>query len=166
MTGSAVSDKPARYRLGVGIALFNAAGLVFVGRRIDTRNAWQMPQGGIDKDEDPRAAALRELEEETGTSKAEIIAESADWLSYDLPAELAAKVWQGRYRGQKQKWFAMRFLGQDSDIDLNCGHPEFEAWRWSPLESLSGTIVDFKRPLYDKLLAEFAHLPDTVRSGG
>ena len=158
--------KPELYRLGVGIALFNAAGLVFVGRRIDTRNAWQMPQGGIDEDEDPHMAALRELEEETGTREAEIIAESAEWLTYDLPPELAAKVWQGRYRGQKQKWFAMRFLGRDSDFDLNRGHPEFEAWRWSPFEALSETIVDFKRPLYDKLLAEFAHLPGQIRSGG
>jgi len=163
MTNSA-PDMANSYRLGVGIVLFNPAGLVFVGRRIDTRNAWQMPQGGIDKDEEPRAAALRELEEETGTCKAEIIAESSGWLTYDLPGELAAKVWKGRYRGQKQKWFAMRFLGQDSDFDLNRGHPEFEAWRWSPLEALTDTIVDFKRPLYDKLLAEFADLPDKIRS--
>jgi len=158
-------DKTDSLRLGVGIALFNAAGLVFVGRRIDTRDAWQMPQGGIDKGEEPRAAALRELEEETGTDKAEIIAESTGWLTYDLPAELASKVWKGRYRGQKQKWFAMRFLGLDSDFDLNRGHPEFEDWRWAPLEALTETIVDFKRPLYDKLVAEFAHLPDKIRSG-
>ncbi len=159
-------DKADSYRLGVGIALFNAAGLVFDGRRIDTRDAWQMHQGGIEKDEEPRTAAMRELEEETGTGKAEVIAESSRWLTYDLPAELATRVWQGRYRGQKQKWFAMRFLGQDSDFDLNCGHPEFEAWRWAPLESLSASIVDFKRPLYDELVAEFAHLPAQIRSGG
>jgi putative (di)nucleoside polyphosphate hydrolase len=154
------TDLTARpYRPGVGMMLLNPDGLVFVGRRIDqTAEAWQMPQGGIDPGEDPRATAMRELAEEVGTDKAEIIAESRDWLLYDLPPELADSVWKGRYRGQKQKWFAMRFLGQDSDIDLATAHPEFEAWRWLPADRLSDLIVPFKRALYQQVVAEFRHL--------
>ena len=121
------------YRPGVGIFLLNAVGEVFVAQRIDTRQeAWQMPQGGIDDGETPRQAALREMAEEIGTNKAEILAESRHWLSYDLPPELVSKVWKGRYRGQKQKWFALRFLGEDSDIDLATPEPEFLSWRWLP----------------------------------
>ncbi|WP_142849937.1 RNA pyrophosphohydrolase [Telmatospirillum sp. J64-1] len=147
------------YRLGVGIVLFNDQGLVLAAKRIDTPgDAWQMPQGGIDEGEDPRSAALRELEEEVGTAKAEIIAESAGWLSYDLPEDIRAKVWKGRYRGQKQKWFAMRFLGRDTDIDIATTHPEFSDWKWLPLDSLPGLIVPFKRPLYDQVVAEFLPL--------
>lgn len=157
MTHGRAADLP--WRMGVGIALFNAAGLVFAARRIDTPgDAWQMPQGGIDKGESPRAAALRELEEEIGTAKAEIIGESRDWLTYDLPPDLQGRVWGGRYRGQKQKWFAMLFTGEDGDIDLTCHNPEFSDWRWMELERLPALIVPFKRPLYEAVVAEFAPL--------
>ncbi|MEQ8696363.1 MAG: RNA pyrophosphohydrolase [Bauldia litoralis] len=146
---------PAGYRLGVGILLFDASGRVFVAERIDTPGAWQMPQGGIDKGEDPRAAVLRELEEETGTARAEIVAETHGWLTYDLPEDLRGKVWKGRFRGQAQKWYAARFTGGDDDIDLDTHHhPEFATWRWAELESLPDLIVDFKRPLYRAIVAE------------
>jgi putative (di)nucleoside polyphosphate hydrolase len=119
MSGPAPDELDRAYRPAVGIMLLNAADQVFVARRIDTdAEAWQMPQGGIDDGEEPRAAALRELEEEIGTNKATILAESRFWLRYEFPAELARKVWGGRYRGQRQRWFAMRFTGADSDIDL------------------------------------------------
>ena len=147
------------YRPCVGMALFNRDGQVFVGRRIDqTAEAWQMPQGGIDEGEDPRATALRELAEEIGTGKAEIIGESRDWLTYDLPPDLIGKVWQGRFRGQRQKWFAMRFLGRDRDINLQTAHPEFDQWRWLPFEEVPALIVPFKRRLYEQVVAEFRHL--------
>jgi len=147
------------YRLGVGILLLNRKSNVFVGQRIDTRTeAWQLPQGGIDKGEEPHDAAFRELEEEIGTAKAEIIAESRDWLSYDLPGDLAAKVWKGRYRGQKQKWFAMRFLGKDKDIDVETKHPEFSTWKWAALPDLPELIVPFKRDLYRQVVEEFRDL--------
>lgn len=147
------------YRPCVGIMLINPAGLVFVGQRIDNLvEAWQMPQGGIDEGEDPRTAALRELGEEIGTEKAEIIAESAGWLNYDLPVDLIPKVWKGRYRGQRQKWFAMRFLGTDADIDIETSHPEFAAWRWVEHHQLPDLIVPFKRDLYREIVAEFASL--------
>lgn len=152
---------PQDYRLGVGVMLLNTDGLVFVAKRIDMPvDAWQMPQGGIDQGEDPRAAAFRELEEETGTAKAEIIAESREWLTYDLPPELLGRiVWGGRYRGQKQKWFAMRFLGADGEIDLEAhAHPEFSEWHWAPVDTLVEMIVPFKRDLYRQVVAEFAHL--------
>ncbi len=147
------------YRPGVGIMLLNPAGLVFVGRRIDqTAEAWQMPQGGVDPGETPRAAALREMAEEIGTDKAEIIAESRDWLRYALPAELVPKIWGGRYRGQEQKWFLLRFLGRDADIDLTIHHPEFDAWQWVARDRLLSLIVPFKRELYRRILAEFADI--------
>lgn len=147
------------YRPCVGIMLINPDGLVFVGQRIDNLvEAWQMPQGGIDEGETPEAAARRELGEEIGTEKAEIIAESRDWLTYDLPAELVPKVWKGRYRGQRQKWYAMRFLGTDADINIETHHPEFAAWRWVSHGDLPGLIVPFKRALYESVVAEFAPL--------
>jgi putative (di)nucleoside polyphosphate hydrolase len=149
---------PAGYRRGVGIMLLDRLNRIFVARRIDTPEAWQMPQGGIDDGESPRAAALRELEEEIGTAKAEIIAESAQWLRYEVPAEIRTKAWGGRYRGQAQKWFAMRFTGSDADIDLTRHHPEFDAWKWLAPRDLTALIVPFKRQLYTDILAEFRAL--------
>jgi putative (di)nucleoside polyphosphate hydrolase len=149
------------YRSAVGVMLLNRMGEVFVGRRIDVVDAsrpWQMPQGGIDRGETPRQAALRELKEEIGTDKAEILGESRLWLKYDLPVELASGVWDGRYRGQRQKWFAMRFTGNDTDIDLATEHPEFDAWKWIQPERLPEVIVPFKRQLYINILAEFRSL--------
>lgn len=151
------------YRPCVGIALFNRDGLVFAAERIDTPGAWQMPQGGIDKGEEPRAAALRELEEEIGTNAGEIVAETAGWLTYDLPPELLGKVWKGKYRGQKQKWFAIRFTGGDADIDIVTRHPEFKAWRWVALADLPSLIVPFKRAVYESVVREFAGIPAMVR---
>ena len=147
------------YRAGVGIMLLNSDKRVFVGKRVDMAGEnWQMPQGGIDKGESPRQAALRELKEEVGTDRAEILAESAGWLSYDVPRDITRRLWGGRYRGQKQKWFVMRFTGADRDIDLRTHHPEFSAWRWVEAEELPRLIVPFKRQLYQDLLAEFAEL--------
>ncbi len=147
------------YRPCVGILLLNRAGQVFVAERRDTPGAWQMPQGGIDEGEDPAAAARRELREEIGTDKASILAEAREWLRYDLPPELIPTVWGGRYRGQSQKWFAMRFEGDDADIELD-GHeePEFDAWRWVDPEEVPALIVEFKRPVYERVLGEFAPL--------
>ncbi len=137
--------------------LLNRAGGVFVARRIDmpATPAWQMPQGGIDPGETPLQAAFRELREEIGTDKAELLGESRAWLKYELPTELVRGMWGGRYRGQRQKWFAMRFTGDDSDIDLATEHPEFDAWKWVSPERLADVIVSFKRQLYIDILAEF-----------
>ena len=147
------------YRPCVGIMLINPAGLVFVAQRIDQIvEAWQMPQGGVEADENPRQAALRELEEETGTDRAEIIAETEGWLNYDLPLELADKVWEGRFRGQTQKWFAMRFLGLDGDINLATAEPEFDVWKWTPMATLVDVVVGFKRENYAQVVAAFQHL--------
>jgi len=140
----------------VGVLLLDRCGRVFVGRRVDAPEAWQMPQGGIDAGESPREAAFRELREEIGTDRAHILAESRDWLAYDLPPGLADRVWGGRFRGQRQKWFVMRFEGAESDIRLDAHTPEFTAWRWVAPDALPGLIVPFKRPLYEALLAEFA----------
>jgi len=146
----------AAYRRGVGIMLLNPAGLVFVAKRIDMpSDAWQMPQGGIDDGEAPASAARRELKEETGTDCAEILAESRDWFRYDLPDDLRPKLWGGKYRGQSQKWFAMRFTGTDRDIDIATEHPEFSDWKWTAPATLPDLIVPFKRALYRALLDEF-----------
>lgn len=139
------------YRLGVGVMLVNAEGKVFVGQRLDSKlEAWQMPQGGIDEGEDPLEAAFRELGEETGVPAhlAEVIAETPDWHYYDLPEELVGQIWRGRYAGQKQKWYAMRFLGTDSDVAIDQPHPEFKAWRWTAVETLVELAVPFKKDLY------------------
>lgn len=149
------------YRDGVGIMLLNKDNLVFVARRIDTvSEAWQMPQGGIDAGETPRKAALRELEEEIGTDKATIITEKADWTFYDLPDELVPRIWSGRFRGQRQKWFVMRFTGKDSDINIETEHPEFLEWKWIAMRELPNIIVPFKKKLYRDLANEFAFLTD------
>jgi putative (di)nucleoside polyphosphate hydrolase len=152
------------YRRNVGAVLFNRHGKILVARRADFENAegaaggWQLPQGGIDEDEDPAAAILRELSEEIGTANAEIIGEHPDWMSYDLPAELIGRAFKGRYRGQRQKWFALKFLGEDSDIRLDADpHPEFDAWRWADLAELPALAVGFKRPIYETLTLDFAH---------
>lgn len=147
------------YRPGIGIMLLNAEGNVFVARRIDMiSEAWQMPQGGIDAGEEPLPAAWRELKEETGTDKAVLLKESRDWYTYDLPADIIPKVWGGKYCGQKQKWFAMRFTGNDSDINIQTEHPEFSEWRWVPMPRLPDMIVPFKRTLYQSLVEEFRDL--------
>jgi putative (di)nucleoside polyphosphate hydrolase len=145
------------YRSAVGIMLLNRQHEVFVAHRIDMPGmpAWQMPQGGIDPGETPSEAALRELREEIGTDKAEIISESRAWLRYDLPPDVAGVIWGGRYRGQRQRWFLMRFTGNDADIDLATAHPEFDEWRWVPSEQLPELIVPFKRQLYIDVLTEF-----------
>lgn len=143
------------YRRGVGIVLLNDRGKVFVAERIDTPGAWQMPQGGIDKNETPREAALRELHEEIGTDKARIIAVTRTWLRYDLPEDLQAKIWKGKYRGQEQKWFLMRFTGGDADINIATVHPEFAAWKWLAFASLPRLIVGFKREIYKQVVAAF-----------
>lgn len=146
------------YRRGVGVVLINERGEVFAGRRYDRfPDAWQMPQGGIDPGETPLKAALRELEEETGvgTRHVELMAEDPEWRRYDLPEALANSAWGGRFRGQEQKWFAVRFLGSDADIDIETAHQEFVAWRWATSRDLLATIVDFKRPLYEAVFAAF-----------
>ena len=146
------------YRPCVGVMLLNSHGQVFVARRVDTRDAWQMPQGGIDEGETVREAALRELKEEIGTDHAEILAETTQKLRYDLPDHLLGKVWKGRWRGQEQVWVAARFTGDDADIDLATEHPEFDAWQWVDTAGLVALIVPFKREVYQAVLAEFAPL--------
>lgn len=153
------------YRPCVGIVVFNRPGLVFIGRRldgpehVDLRHAWQMPQGGIDPGEEPWPAALRELREETNIRSVERLGESAEWLNYDIPQDLVGQAWKGRYRGQTQKWFAVRFVGAESEIDVAHpgGHePEFSAWRWEPLQHVPDLVVPFKREVYRRVVAEFA----------
>jgi putative (di)nucleoside polyphosphate hydrolase len=153
------------YRPNVGAVLFNRLGQIFVARRADVPNAegaaggWQLPQGGIDAGEDPRLAVLRELQEEIGTNNVRIMAEHPDWLSYDLPPELLGRAWGGRYRGQTQRWFALRFLGEDAEIRLDLDpHPEFDSWRWAELRELPAMAVGFKRAIYDVLARSFAGL--------
>ena len=149
------SDLP--YRPCVGVVLARPDGRVFVGERIDTPGAWQMPQGGIDAGETAQNAALRELEEETGVPAGlvSVEAETASWLRYDLPDDLLGKVWKGRYRGQEQKWFLVRFHGSDSDIRIDTRHPEFSRWEWADAHDVPRRIVPFKRAVYDQVMSEF-----------
>tara|TARA_R110001606_G_scaffold100160_2_gene220529 strand:- start:393 stop:833 length:441 start_codon:yes stop_codon:yes gene_type:complete len=138
--------------------LVNADGHVFVGQRKDRdQDAWQMPQGGIEKDEHAEIAALRELEEETGVvaNSVSVIAQTDGWLPYELPHDLVPKIWKGRFRGQQQKWFLLRFHGRDDDINLETDHPEFSAWRWLPVDDLVDNIVPFKRDVYEAVVAAF-----------
>lgn len=149
------------YRPCVGLMVLNRGGEVFVGQRKDFRSdAWQMPQGGVDAGETPLEAALRELREETGIARDRVtlLAESREWIPYDLPKELIPKLWRGRFRGQTQKWFAFRFHGTDAEVDIETEHQEFTRWCWSPRDEVLGRIVPFKRVTYRKVLAEFDHL--------
>jgi putative (di)nucleoside polyphosphate hydrolase len=156
------------YRPCVGTMVLNRAGLVFVGRRfdgpehVDADHPWQMPQGGLDPGEEPYRAALRELAEETNIVSVERLAEAPEWFAYDLPPEVAAHAWGGRYRGQKQKWYALRFTGRESEIDVAHppgGHePEFSEWRWEPMRNLPDLIIPFKRTVYERIVAAFSHL--------
>ncbi len=160
------ADEITAYRPCVGVMLLNRQGLVWIGRRFDkvndegTGHWWQMPQGGIDAGEDARLAAIRELAEETAVTSAEVIAESQRWYNYDLPADLIGKSWGGKYRGQTQKWFALRFLGDDSEINLKPpGHKqEFDQWRWAGMDEMMELIVPFKRSVYQQVIAEFRDL--------
>ena len=145
------------YRPCVGIFLLNNDGLVFAGRRIDSRaEAWQMPQGGIDAGESPLQACMREMREEIGTNTAELVSQHDDWLYYDIPLPLADRLWQGRYKGQKQKWMALRFTGDDSEINIATEEPEFCEWKWLLPHDLVDLAVPFKRDVYQNVLAAFA----------
>jgi putative (di)nucleoside polyphosphate hydrolase len=153
------------YRPCAAMMVLNRAGLVFIGRRtegpehVDLTHVWQMPQGGIDENEDPYAAALRELHEETGIRSVEKLGEIAEWVTYDLPGEVAKEAWGGKYRGQKQKWYALRFIGNEGEIDIaqsGSGHkPEFVEWRWVAMQELPDLVIPFKRHIYLRVVREF-----------
>src|SRR3974390_3367214 len=154
------------YRPCVGVMVLNAGGLAFIGRRVggpehlDLAHSWQMPQGGIDPGEEPWPAALRELREETNIRSVERVGEIADWLTYEIPREIVGPAWKGKYRGQTQKWFAMRFVGEESEINVThpdgMAHAEFDAWRWEPLQNIPRLIVPFKRSVYERVASEFS----------
>jgi putative (di)nucleoside polyphosphate hydrolase len=157
------------YRPCVAVMLLNRDGRVFIGRRVDgpehvdAVHAWQMPQGGVDPGEDPYRAALRELYEETNIRSVEKLAEMGDWLIYDIPRALVGQAWSGKYRGQRQKWFALRFTGDDGEIDVvrpagGAHEPEFSAWRWEEMRNVPALVVPFKRPTYERVVEEFARL--------
>lgn len=156
MTPEEIEKLP--YRPCVGVMVLNAAGEVFVGQRMDRdTDAWQMPQGGVDKGEDPEEAALRELEEETGIARdlVRIEAQTEGWLPYDLPHDLVPNIWKGRYRGQEQKWFLLRFIGTDDQVNIRTEIPEFSSWRWLPPAQMLDGIVPFKRAVYARVIEEF-----------
>jgi putative (di)nucleoside polyphosphate hydrolase len=156
------------YRPCVGVMVLNHDGHAFIGRRIegpehiDATHSWQMPQGGIDPGEEPWPAALRELHEETNIRSVERLAEIDEWLRYDIPRDIVGQAWKGKYRGQKQKWFALRFTGPESEIDLanpaGTHQPEFSAWRWEPMQNVPDLVVPFKRAVYERVVREFSHL--------
>ncbi|PDT30631.1 RNA pyrophosphohydrolase [Rhizobium sp. L9] len=170
MSQATVKAEDLPYRPCVGVMILNRDGLVWAGRRIPDGNSeydgsqqlWQMPQGGIDKGEDPLDAAYRELYEETGIRTVTLLAEASDWINYDLPPTLIGIGLKGKFRGQTQRWFAFRFEGDENEIAINPppgGHdPEFDAWEWKPMQELPGLIVPFKRAVYDQVIAEFQHL--------
>ena len=145
------------YRHGVGMMVFNDEKQIFVGKRIDNQEAWQMPQGGVDKGENVEAAAKRELYEETGIQSIRIIKQSDKEYIYDLPDHLLGKIWKGKYKGQKQTWYLMKFLGPDSEININQKHPEFNEWKWVSIDELPNLIVNFKKDLYQAVIAEFTN---------
>ena len=148
-----------RYRRCVGLVVINKDGLVFVGKRIDSNlNAWQMPQGGIENGESPRNAGLREMKEEIGTNNVKLIGEIDNWLNYDIPQKLSSKLWDGKYRGQTQKWLAFQFLGNDDEININTEDPEFKEWKWEEHKNLVNLAVPFKKDIYKKIINEFSHL--------
>ncbi|MEP2532226.1 RNA pyrophosphohydrolase [Shimia sp.] len=157
MTPDEISKLP--YRRNVGVMLVNADGHAFVGQRLDSDvAAWQMPQGGIDKGEAAQEAALRELEEETGVSRdlVTVEAETEGWISYDLPHDIVPRIWKGRYKGQEQKWYLLRFHGRDDQVRIDGDHPEFSEWRWLPADELVANIVPFKRSVYEQVVAAFS----------
>ena len=145
------------YRKGVGMMVFNDQKKIFVGKRIDNQEAWQMPQGGVDENEDYETAAKRELFEETGIQSIRIIKKSSNEYIYDLPEHLIGKIWKGKYKGQKQEWFLIKFLGPDSEININQKHPEFNEWKWVNINDLPNLIVSFKKNLYLSVIKEFSN---------
>jgi putative (di)nucleoside polyphosphate hydrolase len=163
MTQTKVNPADLPYRPCVGVMVLNREGKIFVGKRIDqTIESWQMPQGGIDEGETPLDTAFRELEEEIGTRNVDVVREHPDWLFYDLPPQLMGVAWEGRYRGQKLRWFAVRFLGSDEEINLKTPHQEFSDWKWAEIDDLLRLIVPFKRETYAKVIEVFSDLAKPV----
>ncbi len=145
--------------------MLNKDGKIFVAERLDNRGAWQMPQGGIDEGEEPEVAVFREMKEEIGTKNAKIIGTIEDWIHYDIPERTAKKLWGGKYKGQRQKWIALEFLGDDKEIDLTADkHPEFERWKWVPIEDLLEYVVPFKRDVYARVMEEFTPLAQKIKA--